>query len=41
MVASAAALAPRWRVRKAKRVCALPREVVAEVLRKLGTLLAE
>jgi len=30
-----------WRVRKAKRVCALPSGVVAEVLGKLGTLLAE
>ena len=30
-----------WRIRKAKRVCALPSGVVAEVLGKLGTLLAE
>lgn len=28
-----------WRVRRAERMCALPRPVVAEVLQKLGALL--
>lgn len=30
-----------WRVRKAERICTLPREVIAEVLGKLNTLLSE
>jgi len=29
-----------WRARKAERICALPAGVVAELLQKLGTLLA-
>lgn len=29
-----------WRARKAKRICAAPRDVTAEVLAKLGTVLA-
>jgi mRNA interferase MazF len=29
-----------WRVRKAARICAVPEEVVAQVLRRLGALLA-
>ena len=30
-----------WRARKAERICALPAGVVAELLQKLGTLLAQ
>lgn len=30
-----------WRARKAERICTLPREVIAEVLGKLNTLLSE
>jgi len=30
-----------WRARKAERICALPARVVAELLQKLGTLLAQ
>lgn len=30
-----------WRVRKAERICTLPRGVIAEVLGKLNTLLSE
>jgi len=29
-----------WRVREAERICTLPREIVAEILGKLGTLLS-
>jgi mRNA interferase MazF len=29
-----------WRVRKAEFICALPKEVILEVLDKLGTLLS-
>lgn len=30
-----------WRVRKAQRICALPREIMVEVFGKLATLLTE
>jgi mRNA interferase MazF len=29
-----------WRIRRAERICTLPRPAVTEVLQKLGTLLA-